>query len=252
VFEKWRGLAAALLLGVVAAGCAQEGKLIDTPLSVRGVAVDNRTIADTSTTVTFFTTRLKIQVHGMNACEVARTQLELSRVGPTGSPIYVISPVARYNTDDACMNGGNAESDTTLILTINSVSVLNAGTVPFLIRNAEGPDFPVVVDSAFHVPTPATIRFLVKVEDRATADAVAGATVALDSLSIVGGAVGPIGTATTDVLGFASFVVPSTVPVGEDAFRYRVTVTDTTNTQVLVVREAPARGQSLERVFIRR
>ena len=97
---------------------------------------------------------------------------------------------------------------------------------------------------------PATIQFRVKVEDRALAAAVAGATVALDSLSIVGGQVGPIGTATTNGLGIATFDVASTVAKGKDAFRYRVTVTDTTNTHVMVVRVAPARCRIPEAVVI--
>jgi len=254
VSKKWRGLAAALLLAAVAAGCAQEGKLIDTPLSVRGVAYDqfvDTTIVDTLTRTTVFTTHFKVQVHGENACELSRIQLELSRVGPTGTPIFVISPVARYNTDDACMNAGNAPGDTTLLISVNALSVLGANSVPFLVRNMEGPDFPIVVDSTAHSTVAGTIQFRVKVEDRTDAAAVAGATVALDSLSIVGGAAGPIGTETTNLLGIATFDVASTVPKGKEAFRYRVTVTDTTNTHVMVVRVAPARGQSIERVFIR-
>ena len=251
--KEWRGLAAALVMGIAAAGCAQEGKLIDLPLSVRGVAYDqfvDTTIVDTLTRTTVFTTRFKVQVHGENACELSRIQLELSRVGPTGTPIFVLSPIARYNTDDACMNAGNAPGDTTLLLSVNSVSVAGSNTIPFLVKNVEGPDFPIVVDSTVHTPV-GTIQFRIKVEDRSDAAAVAGATVALDSLSIVGGAVGPIGTATTNVLGIATFDVASTVPVGKDAFRYQVTVTDTTNTHVMVVRVAPARGQSIERVFVR-
>ena len=38
--KRWRGLAAALGLAIFAAGCAQEGKLIDAPLAVRSVAYD--------------------------------------------------------------------------------------------------------------------------------------------------------------------------------------------------------------------
>ena len=249
--ERVRGLAAALFLGLLAAGCAQEGRLIYAPLAVRSVAYDERSIADTSTVAIFFTTRFKIQVHGANACEISRVQLELSRVGPAAAPVYVIRPMARYNADDPCTNAGTVEGDTTITLTVNSVSVPNAGSIPFLINNAEGPEFSILVDSTMHVPTPATIRFRVKVEDRGDASAVAGATVALDSLSIVGGGVGPIGTATTDALGLATFDVSSTVPVGTDAFRYRVTVTNGTSTLVMPVRDAPARGQSIERVFVR-
>ena len=252
MFEKWRGLAAALLLGIVAAGCAQEGKLIDAPLSVRGVAYDQ--VADTTELglrYRVFSTHFKVQVHGMNACEVTRTQLELSRVGPGGDPILVIRPMARYNTDDPCVNAGNAEGDTTLTLTVRNIKKFfgDAGD-KYLVNNAEGPVFPLLVDTLWLAP-PATVRFRVRVEDRVDASAVVGAMVALDSLSVSGGAVGPIGTAVTDTLGFATIDVATTVAEGVEAFRYQVTVTDGPNTQVLKVRDAPARGRSIERVFIR-
>jgi hypothetical protein len=251
VSERVRGLAAALLLGLLAAGCAQEGKLIDVPLAVRGVAYDQVQIADTSTITRFFSTRFKIQVHGANTCETSRVLLELSRVGPLTAPLYVIRPVARYNADDPCVNGGNVEGDTTMTLIVNAFGVPFGGTIPFVVRNNEGPEFPVAVDTSMHVPVPATMRFRIRVEDRTTASAVVGATVALDSLSIVGGGEGPIGSAITDALGLATFDVASSVPVGVNAFRYRVTVTSGTNTQVMPVRDAPARGQSIERVYVR-
>ena len=234
------------------AGCSQEGKLIDVPLSVRGVAYDERSIADTSTVAIFFTTRFKVQVHASNPCEAKHVLLELSRVGPTSNPIYVIRPVARYNADDACVNDPPGSSDTTVVLTINSVSVANAGSIPFIVDNVEGPDFPLAIDSTFHTPVASTMRFRVKVEGRATGSAIAGATVQLDSLSIVGGGVGPIGSpVVTDALGLAIIDVPSSVPVGEDAFRYQVTVTNGTDVHVMPVRGAAARGQSIERVYIR-
>src|SRR6185503_12278137 len=114
------------------------------------------------------------------------------------------------------------------------------------------PLFPFAVDSTFHVPVPQTMRFRVKVEGIATGTAIAGATVQLDSLSIVGGGVGPIGSpVVTDALGLAIIDVPSSVPVGQDAFRYQVTVTNGTDVRVMPVRDAPARGQSIERVYVR-
>jgi len=234
------------------AGCAQEGKLIDVPLAVRGVAYDERSIADTSTVAIFFTTRFKVQVHAANPCEKKHVLLELSRVGPASAPIYTIRPIARYNADDACVNEPAGTSDTTVVITINSVSVANGASIPFIVTNNEGPNFPFAVDSTFHVPVPATMRFRVKVEGLTTGTAIAGASVQLDSLSVVGGGVGPIGSpVVTDALGLAVIDVPSTVPVGENAFRYQVTVTNGTDVRVMQVRDAPARGQSIERVYVR-
>ena len=54
--------ALALLLALLSAGCAQEGKLIDVPLAVRAVAYDERAVADTSTIAIFFQMRFKVQV----------------------------------------------------------------------------------------------------------------------------------------------------------------------------------------------
>ena len=248
----FRRAALALLLALLAAGCAQEGKLIDVPVAVRGVAYDELSIADTSTVAIFFSIRFKVQVHATNPCERRHVLLELSRTGSTSNPVYIIRPVARYNTDDACMSEAPGASDTTITLTINSISVSNAASLPIVVDNSEGPNFPFAVDSTFHVPVPSTMRFRVKVESLTDASAIAGASVQLDSLSIVGGGVGPIGApVVTDALGLATIDVPSTVPVGTNAFRYQVTVTNGADVRVMQVRDAPARGQSIERVFVR-
>ena len=55
----------------------------------------------------------------------------------------------------------------------------------------------------------------------------------------------------TDGSGLFTFDVPSTAPEGLDAIRYRVTVTNGSDQAVVDVRDAPARGQSRERVTVR-
>ena len=237
-------------LAAVVAGCSEEGKLIDVPLATRAVAYDQLNVVDTSATTVAFTARFKVLVHAANPCEARHVLLELSRTGPTSTPTYVIKPVARYNADDAGVNLPAGESDTTITLTVNSLVIANQGAYPFEVVSAGGPLFALSVDSTMHAPVASTIRFQVKVEDRLTASPVAGATVALDSLT-VGGGVAPISSTTSDGGGLATFDVASTAAVGVESVRYQVTVTSGSNTVVMPVRAAPARGQSRERIFVR-
>ena len=253
-----RPLAALIVSLLLAAGCAQEGKLIDVPLPVKAVAYDGlfTTVANSNRPPgyapfdTIQTVRYKILVHGENACERKRVLLELSREGLNGT-IYVIKAVARYNADDACVNEGNTPGDTTMTLTFTNIVNLNTGTVPVRIRGSNGPDIIATIDSTIHSPVAQTMQFNIKVEDKTSAAAVAGATVQLDSLSTTGGAVGPITSGTTNAAGTVTFNVASTVPRGVNAFAYQVTVTNGDETVVLPVRDAPARGQSIEKITVR-
>lgn len=253
MFDRRRGAlaTAAIAIAALAAGCSQEGRLIDTPLEVRAVAYDQVSVIDTSATSISFNTRFKILVHAASPCEAGHILLEVSRTGTTDNPLFVIRPIARYNADDPCTNQPVVASDTTMTLVVNAFTVANAAVTPFTIKNGAGPDFTVSADSAMHPATPATIRFQIKVEDKATALAIAGATVQLDSLTTTGGGVLPIANGVTDVNGVYAYDVSSNAAIGVDAIRYRVTVTNGSDVVVMNVRAAPARGQSRERVTVR-
>jgi hypothetical protein len=250
VFKRLFPLFASVLL---AAGCSQEGKLIDAPLAVRGVAYDQHEDSLTAF-VRQYSARFKVQAHAANPCEKKHVLLELSNLGTLANPIFVIRPVARYNADDACVNEPAGSSDTTVTLTVVAFRLAPAdpGSSPLFVNNAEGPKFAIVLDTTFHTPTLATVRFRVKVQGLATGDAIVGATVQLDSLAVVGGGAFPMGSpALTDTAGVATIDIPSSVPVGENAFRYQVTVTNGADVRVMQVRDAPARGQSIEHVLMR-
>jgi hypothetical protein len=251
VSERRLGLIAFALCAVlaVAAGCSQEGRLIDVPLPVRAVAYDQNDSLDADTTTVMFRARFKVQVRTSNLCEAGHILLELSRIGPADSTVYVIRPVARYNLDDPCVSLGTGTKDTTLTLTINPLTIFNASKQRFEVKNVGGPSFFANLDSVIHAPVASTIRFEIRVQDENTAAAIPGANVALDSLTTAGAQ--PIASGVTDGAGLFVFDVPSTAAEGVDALRYRVTVTNGTDQAVVDVRDAPARGRTRERMTVR-
>src|SRR5690349_9199029 len=121
--RRGRGLAFALALALAgalgAAGCAQEGKLVETPLPTLAVATDFNVIAHTDTTA-FITVRIKILTHVHNPCESQHNVLELHRIDAT-PPIYQVIPVARYNADDACVLQPAVERDSVLTLILTAL-----------------------------------------------------------------------------------------------------------------------------------
>lgn len=250
-------LAASLAL---AAGCAQEGRLIDTPLRVNGVSSDRvlvheRVAIDTTTspaTITVYDTldvNFKISVHAASPCEARRGLLELRRVGQGAAAIFILRPVARYNLDDACTALGVVESDTVLTLSVTGISLVNNQVERFQIETANGPAIESDVDSTIHASTPATIRFEVRVESQSSGAAIAGAAVTLEQLG--GGAPTLLGSGLSDGNGFYGQDVSSGAAVGVAALPYRVTVTYGPDTRVMSVPGFPARGQSRERVVVR-
>lgn len=125
----------ALVLSAVAAaalaGCGEEGKTVENALPVPGIAYDvtayrettvvNDFVApvDTFTTTGFMDVRVKVQTVYRNGCE-ARGGLELSEIGPTLLPIRVITPVARYTSDEECNIG--VSGDTLQTITIRGIA----------------------------------------------------------------------------------------------------------------------------------
>src|SRR5229473_5842287 len=99
----------ALAAAVLLAGCSQEGKLIQTPLPVRGVALSYDVVRRTSLTDTvsvdsaIVNVPFKILAHAANPCEAQHAVLELRRLGTPQLPVYDMSPLARYNADDKCV-----------------------------------------------------------------------------------------------------------------------------------------------------
>src|SRR5689334_12277764 len=143
-----RRAAAALvaLLAVLAlAGCSQEGRLVQSPLPARGVAMEfiethrggARDTTQIHTSVVYG--RFKILVHASNPCEAANTTLQLRRFdNPT---LYEITPVARYNADDACVSRPPAVLDTAQTLKVNGVLMLGPQAYGFRVLSAGGPAF---------------------------------------------------------------------------------------------------------------
>ena len=217
MFDRVRGLAAALLLGLLAAGCAQEGKLIDVPLGVRGVAYDQIAVADTSTVLGFRTRSSR-----------CRSRREHVRDEPlsSSSRASAAEPGVCHPADRAlqrrrpCVNGGNVEGYDDHADRQRARGARHS--IPFRGREHEGPDFR-------SSPTPrCTWRCLdhaLPRSGRGPHDRRGGrrrdgrARQPVDR----GGGTGRSGSATTDGLGLATFDVASTVPVGVNAFRYRVT-----------------------------
>jgi len=236
---------------LLAAGCAQEGKLIDTPLPVNGIAWDIVSLRDTtiSTVITkVVDVHFKISVHAESPCEAQRGLLELSRTGSSINPLFVIQPIARYNLDDHCTQLAPGASDTVLTLTVSAVPLNNAAVLPFQVQATNGPGIAVAIDSTSHSPTAGTIQFEVTVQERLTGAVVPGATVTVEQ---TGTTPGTIGTGVTDATGLYVVSAPQTGVQGLPTLPYRVTVTDGVNTRVLELTAFPARTQLRERLVVR-
>ncbi|MEP7027566.1 MAG: hypothetical protein ABI960_03125 [Candidatus Eisenbacteria bacterium] len=236
----------------LAAGCAQEGKLVDAPLAVNGVSYDLVFVRDTTIVTSVVTTmdvHFKISVHATNACEARHGFLELRRVGTTAAPTYILQPTARYNLDDACTALGATPIDTVLTLTVSGVKLTDTQVQPFQVETSSGPALLADVDTLIHATTASTIRFQVRVEDRASGAAVAGATVEIEQLG--GGAPVALGSGVSDANGLFALDTPSSGAAGAATLPYRVTVTNGPDTRVISMPAFPARGQSRERVLVR-
>jgi hypothetical protein len=236
---------------LLAAGCAQEGKLIDTPLPVNGVSWDIVSIRDTtiSTVITkVVDVHFKVSIHSESPCEAQRGLLELQRAGGSINPIFVIKPVARYNLDDPCTALGSGASDTVFTLTVTALPINNAAVIAFQVATSNGPNIQTNIDSTNHSPTAGTTQFEVRVEGRASGAVIAGATVTIDEL---GSTPGTLGTGVTDAQGMYVLVTPRTGIQQLPTIPYRVTVTDGVTTRVVSVPAFPARTQLRERVVVR-
>jgi hypothetical protein len=260
-------LAASVLL---AAGCAQEGKLIDVPLPVNGVSTDILyTRSDTTRNSQLVITKItkvyqvnfKISIHAASPCEAHRGLLELRNAGSSLFPKFTIRPVARYNLDDQCTALPAGESDSVFTLTVASLPLAitpfsDAGAqlpdvsapLIFQVETTNGPTITTVADSAYHSQVGGTTQFDVRVERQATADSVAGATVTIEQL---GSSPAVLGIGTTNAGGRYVLNTPNSGIQGIGTIPYRVTVTDGVTTRVVSVPSFPARTQFRERVVVR-
>jgi len=236
---------------LLAAGCAQEGKLIDTPLPVNSVSWDIVSIRDTtiSTVITkIVDVHFKISIHAESPCEAHRGLLELSRGGTTVNPTFVITPVARYNLDDGCTTLTPGASDTVLTLNVTALPLANAAVVRFQVNPANGPLVTADVDTTNHSQVAGTTQFEVTVQGRTSGAAIAGATVTIEQ---TGATPGTLGAGVTDAAGLYKLNTPQGGIAQLPTIPYRITVTDGVTTRVISVPAFPARTQLRERVVVR-
>jgi len=236
---------------LLAAGCAQEGKLIDTPLPVNGVSWDIVSLRDT--TISAVITKVvdvhfKISIHAESPCEAQRGLLELRRGGSSINPTFIIMPVARYNLDDRCTAEAPGASDTVLTLTVSAIPLTNAQVLPFQVETTNGPAIQTDIDSTNHSEVAGTTQFEVRVESRASGAAIVGATVTIEQTGLTPGT---LGTDVTNAAGLYKLNTPQTGIQGLPTIPYRVTVTDGVTTRVISVPAFPARTQLRERVVVR-
>jgi hypothetical protein len=255
----WRTSAVGLALAAAfaLAGCAQEGKLIESDLPALGVAWNGTFLSriqsvtntgDTIYTVTS-TVRFKIPVHAANPCEALRSLIEIRADGPLTNTTLIMTPLARYNADDACVAQGSTATDTTLTLAVVGVSVINGNVKQFRVATTNGPLIFANFDSVTHAPVLASARFQIRVEDQATGAVIPGAAVQVDKMTA--GVPSPLGSGTTDAFGMFAFDTPCADSLGTESLPYRVTTTLGTRQSVLSMVSAPARCQMRENVVVR-
>jgi len=249
----WRSSAVGLALtaAFALAGCAQEGKLIENHLPALGVAWNGTFLSRTGDSIftVSSTVRFKIPVHAANPCEALRSLIEIRAEGPVTNTSLIMTPLARYNADDACVAQGSTPLDTTLTLAVVGVQVVNSNVKQFRVETTNGPLIVANFDSTTHAPLPASARFQIRVEDRATGAVIPGATVQVDKMTA--GVPSLLGSGTTDALGMFAFDTPCPDSVGTVSLPYRVTTTLGTRQSVLSMESAGARCQMRENVVVR-
>lgn len=255
-------LVAALCGGLALAGCSQEGKLIQTPLPVTAVAtsylpVTTAYLASGPVLNRIINVRFKIVVHAQNACEAQHAVLELQRID-TNPATYRITPVARYNADDACVSLAPGAFDTTLVLDVNGVifgrtdsTAVEVEKYPFQVIATNGPAIADTLDSLITDTTPNTAQFLVRVEDSALGGILENATVAIDQLG-AGGSATPLDSALTGLDGYATVTVPAPADTaGAPNLPYRARVTLGARSRTVSMPSFPARLLRREKIVVR-
>jgi len=256
-------LLAALVAVLALVGCSQEGKLVQAPLPVDAVAVSflpvnvgrlvSGPIINRSINV-----RFKIVTHVANACEAQHALLELRAFGSPATA-YQISPLARYNADDKCVQLVQAEGDTAYILDVNGVffgktdsaTTTDAEHYQIVITTAGAPPITFALDSLVTDLTPNTAEFDVRVEDRTTGAVVPGVTVAIDQLG-AGGSATPLDSVLTGADGLATVTVPAPADTaGAPNLPYRARVTLGPTLRVVSMAAFPARFLRREKIVVR-
>ncbi len=246
------GLLLAAALGL--AGCSQEGRTIQSEDIVHGVAWD---VSDRDTTVTLsgdttwvMDLVLKVQIGIQNQCEAERSSLTLQLEGPVSSPLFVVTPVARYQADDRCNVG--AAGDTVLTLVVQNVTVVNAGNHSFAIRGSIPVQIDFQVDATAAAYLDSTTRYEVRVEDKDTGAPLSGAIVLIERADTSE----LIGETTTNAQGMA-FVTEDLGSGCSDRFGpplstpYTIKVSYSGRTMNLRMKAHPARCGTPEKAIIR-
>lgn len=253
-----RAVARVVAIGVVIAGCGQEGRTVQAVLPVQAVAYDATSATVKSGTLgdtLFANLKLKIQTTYANGCE-ARGGLELRTEGSTSEPLYVITPLARYTADEPCNIG--LAGDTLQTIAINGVKlsappIVISGTVQtdsitrFEVRGFGAPPIRFDVNVGIGSHGDSATGYFVKVEDKDTGAAIDGANVRVERF----GTPDVLGEGTTSGGGRFAFNVACTDTVGTNADPYVVKVTWSGRITILTVVGHPALCKRREHVVVR-
>lgn len=248
-------LAALVGLGLGAAGCGQEGKTIQAVLPVSAVAYEATAAAVTASTLgdTLSATvnvKFKLLTTYANGCE-ARGGIEIKREGPDSSPLYVLTPLARYTADESCNIG--AAGDTLQTITVNSMSLALPRTAVadsitrFEVRGFGTPPirFDVNINVASYGDT--TTGYYVWVEDKDTGARLDGANVRVERY----GTPDVLGEGPTAGGGRFAFTVPCAGTAGSTADPYVVKVSYSGRIAVVRVVQHPALCKRRETIIVR-
>ncbi len=258
-----------VLLAVSAAflaGCGKEGRGIESELAVDGVAYDvtdytsrNDTIRNTSgvpidtITTVVMSMKLKLQTPYYNGCE-ARGGLELRLEGTDTARVYVVDPIARYESDESCNIGISGDTLQTLdIVNMTITRKLTAGfpgDVLFARMRVEqlgGP--PIEFDVRHDLATPGADSTLydITVEDAATGTPLDNALVEVTEA----GTPNVLGSGVTANGGKFSFSVEYGLLPGLPGDPYLVKVTYDGRIKILRVVTDPSLSKRREAIIVR-
>lgn len=178
------------MLAPAAAGCGQEGKTVQAVLPIEALAYDASAVTitsnatDTTTTVTF-DVKLKLQTTYFNGCE-ARGGIEVRAEGPTDSPTYVLTPLARYTADESCNIGISGDTLQTitisdLTLTRKDYAIADSTVLArFEARGFGAPAIAFAVDLGVASRNDTTTTYRIRIEDKDTGATLDGANVRVE------------------------------------------------------------------------
>jgi hypothetical protein len=266
--KRAAGASALLALAVASmalfAGCAQEGKTVETALPVQGASWDAVAVGSSAIDLVqpedslLYTmdVKFKLQTVYTNGCE-ARGGLELRAEGQDASRLFIITPLARYTADEDC-NVGMA-GDSLQTITVRGVQVTNFGvyrqgngtyvdsTFNFSIRSSNPVAMAVRINSRLASLSDTVTTFRIRVEDKTLGLALANAAVRVED----GGTAALLSEGLTGPDGYYIFAIPSPGTAGSASVPYVIKVTydgRTTNYRVLY---QPALQKREEQAIVR-